>query len=133
MEITLLTDSKSLFDVSGKGTTTLEKRLMIDIRVAREACEDYKISQLRWLRRKFNLSEPMTKLTISEIMREFMRSGLVDFVVEKYVVRTRTCRGSNTSEEQVGRNVGNSNIQLSAQSTMHSMDRINTRSKVFIQ
>lgn len=39
--ITLLTDTKSLFDVLAKGSMTTEKRLMIDVRATWQAYNDY--------------------------------------------------------------------------------------------
>lgn len=38
--ITLLTDAKSLFDVLSKGTSTTEKRLMIDIESTRQSYDE---------------------------------------------------------------------------------------------
>lgn len=65
--ITLLTDSKSLFDVISKGSDTSEKILMVDISATRQAYDQEVIDGLGWIRRDFNIADSMTK--VNDIMK----------------------------------------------------------------
>ena len=107
LAITLLTDSKSLFDVLSKGTTTTEKRLMIDIEATRQAYDEEVINNLGWIRREYNIADSLTKIQINSIMKKFMLTGKIDLVVEQYVVRTPHSH-QVSSEPVVDANVVNS-------------------------
>lgn len=51
--ITLLNGTKSLFDLIAKGTSTTEKRLMVDLCSTREAYDTDLINYLGWIRREY--------------------------------------------------------------------------------
>ena len=57
----MLTDSKSLFDVITKNSSTTEKRLMIDIASARESYGRLEISNIGLVRSEHNIADAMTK------------------------------------------------------------------------
>lgn len=59
--LTMYTDSDSLFKVIKKSTTTTERRLMIDIRAAREAYQREEISDIAWIRGDQNPADGLTK------------------------------------------------------------------------
>lgn len=63
---------------------------MIDVRATREAYDTEVIDNLVWIRRVFNLADPLTKLDNRDMMKMFMESGQIEYEVEKYVVRTPT-------------------------------------------
>lgn len=63
--ITLLTDSKSMFDLIAKGSMKTEKRLMIDVKATRQAYDEEVVNSIGWIRREGNLSESLTKIAVS--------------------------------------------------------------------
>lgn len=67
-KVTLLTYSKSLFDVIAKGSDTSKKRLMIYIAATRQAYDQESINELGWIRRNYNVSDSITKITVNEIL-----------------------------------------------------------------
>ena len=46
VQLHLLTDSKSLFDIISKGSRTNEKRMMLDVYAARQAYKEQEISNI---------------------------------------------------------------------------------------
>ena len=57
----LLTDSKSLYDMISKGSCSSKKRIMLDIHVARQACQAKEISNIGFVRSSANLADRLTK------------------------------------------------------------------------
>ena len=57
----MYTDSKSLFDVLTKNSSTLEKRMMIYLAASREAYKSGEISEVGHLRSEDNLVDAFTK------------------------------------------------------------------------
>lgn len=99
LEITLLTDRKSLFEVLTKGSVTLEKRFMINIRATRNTYVQDIIGQLGWVWRGHNLADPITKIVVSQILRDFMETGRVSCIIEQYVIKAMRT-DLNTSESE---------------------------------
>lgn len=65
LPVQLRTDSKSLFDVIAKGSTTSKKRTMIIIAAAREGYRDKMISDIGFIRNGESIADGLTK-TISK-------------------------------------------------------------------
>lgn len=61
LKILILTDSERLFSVIICSGQTTEKRLMIDIKAAREAYNEVIGDNIIWIRRNYNLVDAMTK------------------------------------------------------------------------
>lgn len=59
----MLTYSLSIFKVIVKSTITTEKRILIDIRAAREAYERWEICDVGWFLSEDNIADLMTKLS----------------------------------------------------------------------
>ena len=57
----ILTDSKSMFDTILKGSRTIEKRVMLDIYVTRQAYKSKEISNIGFVRSSHNLVDGLTK------------------------------------------------------------------------
>jgi hypothetical protein len=60
LPLSFLTDSKSLFDIITKSSSTLEKRVMIDVAVARESYAKEELSDIALLRGELNLADALT-------------------------------------------------------------------------
>lgn len=73
LPVSLLTDSKSLFDIIHKGSRTAEKRLMIDIAIAREGYRLGQISDIGFIRSGQNLADHLTKRTDRTPLRTVLR------------------------------------------------------------
>ena len=88
MKIRILTDSETLFNVVIKNASTKEKRLMIDIKAARQAYNEGIISDIIWARRDYNLGDAMTKAKIMPLLMEVMKTGKIKYEIEQSVNRT---------------------------------------------
>lgn len=84
----MMIDSDSVFKVIVKNTSTTEKRLMIDIRAAREAYESQEISDVGWIRGSDNPADGLTKPGRCEALENILDRGLVNIPVQQWVVRT---------------------------------------------
>lgn len=73
----LLTDSKCLFDVISKGSKTSEKRLMLDIAVAREQFRVADVSDIGLVRSEDNLADGLTKSMQQAALRDCVASGTI--------------------------------------------------------
>lgn len=65
LPIQMYTDRKSLFDVISKGSRTAEKRLMLDLFMAREAFKKRKISNIGLVRSGDNVADALTNVNPS--------------------------------------------------------------------
>lgn len=84
----MFTDSKCLFDVITKNTTTTEKRLMIDVQTIREAYEKMEISDVGWIRSEQNPADALTKVKDNEVLDRIIDEGILDHEVDQWVVRS---------------------------------------------
>lgn len=64
LKIVILTDSKTVFNNIIRNGSTMEKRLMIDIKGAREANDEGISNEIIWIHRNYNISNAMTKATV---------------------------------------------------------------------
>ena len=87
-KIKLLTDSETVFKVVIRNASTTERRLMIDIKAAREAYNEGTINDVIWIRRDYNLADAMTKYKIQPQLVEFLQTGKVKYEEEQSVLRT---------------------------------------------
>ena len=87
IKLTMLTDSKSLFDVITKCSQTTEKRLMIDISVVREAYEENEISNVGFIRTDQNPADAMTKVMHSKVLSRIINQNKCDVIVDRWVIR----------------------------------------------
>lgn len=63
------------------------KRLMVDIRVAREAYEWGDMSYVRWIRSPDNIADGLTKVAKSNSLTQLMETGIQTSKVEQWVIR----------------------------------------------
>ena len=85
--VSLYTDSKSLFDVISKGSRTAEKRLMLDIAAAREGFLKHEISDIGFVRTKFNLADGLTKRMQQSALRKVLSEGRIHPKVDQWIIR----------------------------------------------
>lgn len=71
----MLTDSKSLFDVVSKGSTTSGKRIMVDIHSIRIANQSHKISNIGFVRSSENIADGLTKPRVQNALLSLLRIG----------------------------------------------------------
>ena len=60
--IVMLTDSLSLFDVITKAKITSEKRLMIDVKVVKDAYQRNELHNIGFIRSEYNPADALTKV-----------------------------------------------------------------------
>ena len=84
----MCTDSKTLFDVVTKNTTTTEKRLMIDIKAVRESYERMELSDVAWIRSENNPADALTKVKENAVLNRIVDQGIVDHGIEQWVIRS---------------------------------------------
>lgn len=84
--ITLFTDSLSLFDTITKATTTLEKRLMIDVENVKETYVKHELEKLGYVRSQHNPSDAFTKVMKCKALDEALE-GRLDHPVEQWINR----------------------------------------------
>ena len=78
----MFTDSKSLFDVIVKNSTTAERRLMIDIKDVRESYEQLKISNVGFVRSEDNPADALTKAKTCSALNRILSTGLIDLTLK---------------------------------------------------
>jgi hypothetical protein len=83
----MYTDNQSLFDVISKGSMTAERRLQIDIALAREGFDRNWISDIALVSSKDNLADALTKPLVSERLLETMKSSQLDVQAVKWIIR----------------------------------------------
>lgn len=87
--LTMLTDSKSLFDVIAKCSTILERRLMIDISVVRQAYDREEISNVGFVRTKDNPADAFTKVCDCDALNQIVLTATCDLPIEQWVIRDK--------------------------------------------
>jgi hypothetical protein len=86
--MSMLTDSKGLFDVLVKTSSTQERRLMIDFAAAKQAYDSTEISDIGFIRSMHNLADGLTKRGSCKTLVEALRTGEIAHPVEQWVIRS---------------------------------------------
>lgn len=81
IKINIITDSETLFDDIILNTSTIERRLMIDIKAAREAYNEVIINDLIWIRMDYNLADTMKKSKVLPQLVAVMKTGKTKYEV----------------------------------------------------
>jgi len=87
--LTILTDSKTLFDVITKSSYTQEKRILIDLACAREGYRRFDIDDIGLVSSEENLADGFTKEVNMDRLHAAIRTGKLNTVVKQYVIRSR--------------------------------------------
>lgn len=101
--LTMLTDSKQLFDVITRASHTTEKRLMIDIAAAREAYNRKEISNVGLVKSANNLADGLTKPGFCMSLDDVLRTSVDRHPVEQWIIRTpEKAEPQRSDKEKVG-------------------------------
>ena len=95
----IMTDSRSLFDVIVRNSTTSDRRLMIDIKDVRESYESQKISHVGFVRSEDNPANAFTKSKHCDALERILRTGTIDLHVDEWIVRQSSSKDSTSSFE----------------------------------
>ena len=87
----MFTDSKSLFDVITKCSSTTEKRLMIDISTVRTAYESFEVSEVGFIRSENNPADAFTKPGSFPSLKRIIETSRADFPFEQTIIRKTFC------------------------------------------
>jgi len=96
--MTILTDSKQLFDVVTRGSHPTEKRLLIDVAAAREAYNRREISNVGLVMSDNNIADSLTKVKPSGALEPLLATGVDRTPVEQWVIRPGTASPCQTTE-----------------------------------
>lgn len=99
--LTILTDSKQLFDVVTKASQPTEKRLMIDIAAARQAYTRHDISNVALIASDDNVADAFTKVNASSALTNLLRTGYDHTPVIQWVLRPPATKRSPGLEPPV--------------------------------
>lgn len=81
------TNSKRLFDVITKNSTTTDKRLIIDIQPIREAYLCMEIHDIDWIRSEHNPADALTKVKENPILNAILEEGAINYPVQQRMIR----------------------------------------------
>jgi hypothetical protein len=88
LSLILLTDSKSLYDCLVKMSTTVEKRLIIDMMCLRQSYERKEIVKIRWINEDSNSADAMTKSKFCNALIEFIDTNIIEMKITEWIERT---------------------------------------------
>jgi hypothetical protein len=87
--LSLLTDSKSLFDIITNSSSTLEKRLIIDVAAARESYANEELTDIGLIRGEDNPSDAFTSDSSAarKMLETILASGSLDHPIVQWIYR----------------------------------------------
>ena len=83
----LLTDLKSLFDITSKGSRTNEKRIMLEIHASRESYKAKEISNIGFVRSSDNSANRITKQKMQKSLFNLVENGRHSINCEQWIIR----------------------------------------------
>ena len=95
--LTMNTDSKQLFGVITRVAHTTEKRLMVEIMAAKEACNRHEISNVGLVSRDSNPADGLTKPKICTQLNDLLYRGKDYTKVTQWIYRIEYCSMTNST------------------------------------
>ena len=93
VQLHLLTDSKSLFDIIRKKSRTNENRLMQDVYAARQIYKEQDISNIGFVWSNQNVSDRLAKSLSQEALRNVITNGKLSVKVKQWIIRKPKSKG----------------------------------------
>jgi hypothetical protein len=90
------------FYVITKSSTTSERRLMIDITAVRNAYNAQELSDVGFVRTKYNPADAFTKLGFCEVLDTIIKTGICSLPIEQWVIRGNETKLHTQSSEEGG-------------------------------
>lgn len=100
--IIMLTDSQILFNVLTRKRTTSEKRLMIDLKVARAAYANKEISNVALIGSIHNPADSLTKIRSNGAMQKIMASNRLEHPISQFVIEPHQPSAENATDDNFG-------------------------------
>ena len=85
--LVMMTDSLSLFDVITKCTQTAEKRLLIDLNIAKQAYKRREVEMIGFLKTEYNPADCLTKVMGSKVMENILKEAKIFHPVAQWIER----------------------------------------------
>ena len=89
LSMIICTDSKSLYDCLVRLSSTVEKRLMVDIMCLRESYERKEIAEIQWIDKDNNPADAMTKTNFCKALKDFINSNIIKPQITGWVEREK--------------------------------------------
>lgn len=84
----IFTDSKSMFDVLTKPSSTTERRLMIDLRALQEAYKREEISHVGLIGSEHNPADGLTKSKPNHALEDILLNAVDNTPIKQWIFRT---------------------------------------------
>lgn len=97
--LTMVPDSESIFNIIIKESVSSEKRLIVDIKIARQEYYRGGISDVGWIKTTDNLDNGLTKFSWCQALESFVDTGWLDTTIQQWIVRREAERESDRFED----------------------------------
>jgi hypothetical protein len=98
VSLILVTNSKSLYDCLIRLSTTIEKRLMIDVMILRQFYERREITEMIWIHDINNSVDRMIKIKSSTVLKTMIDINQINLNTTEWVKRVTTRKTINQSK-----------------------------------
>lgn len=93
IELSLMNDSLSLFDVLTKSTTTTEKTLMIDSQTIKDSYQKLELNNVAFLQSICILTDSLSKMKQSHFLSKVLSTSVIGHPIEQWMIRNGIADG----------------------------------------
>jgi len=86
----MLTDSRQMFDIMTRASQKTEKRLMIDLAAARDACNKQETSNVGLFKSEHDIADGLTKHGLCLALNEVLKTSVDKNPVQQWIFRFRS-------------------------------------------